>query len=157
MASRLRMDVEAPAHGWTTIRLTVPGVQLEFTASYTPRDSIGDLARAASGLLAGLPDSVVIWNTEPVEYEFRFVVVGTRTRLEVHEFPDFRCEGRDVVRPLVAVEEDTSTVARALWRGLRWLQGAMPEEDFAASWRHSFPRDVVERLGDQLREQLIER
>ena len=59
MAERLRLDIEAPAHGWAAVRLTAPGVALEFTASYTPRDSISDLARAAAQSLAGAPDQVV--------------------------------------------------------------------------------------------------
>lgn len=153
MTSGLRLDIEKPAHGWATVRLTVPGVQLEFFASYTPRDSISDLARVASGLIAGMSQSVVIWNTEPVEYEFQFVVVGGRTRLEVYEFPDFRRQSPYSRRPLVVTEEDTSTVARALWRGLRRLQGAMPTEEFAASWLHPFPLYAVACLGVQLRGQ----
>ena len=153
MASRLRLDVEPPAHGWAIVRLSVPGVQVEFPASYTPRDSIDDLARAARGLLAGVPDFTVIWNTEPDEYEFRFAAAGSRTRLEVHEFTDFQRQRRYSGRPLVVVEEDTRTVARALWRALRRLQGAMSEEEFAASWKHPFPLDIVQRLGDELRVQ----
>lgn len=153
MARRLRLDVEKPAHGWAMVRLTVPGGQLEFAASYTPRDSIGDLARVASGLIAGTPESVVIWNAEPVEYEFRFAAAGGRTRLEVHEFPDFRRQVASARRPLLAAAEDTTAIARALWRALRRLQGMMPEEEFAASWGHPFPLDAVDHLGDQLRGQ----
>jgi hypothetical protein len=145
------LDIEKPAHGWATVRLTLPDAQLEFVASYTPRDSICELARVASGLIKGMPESVVIWNTEPVEYEFRFVAADGRTRLEVHEFPDFRRQGPSARKPLVAVEEDSRLVARALWRGLRRLQGMIPVEEFAASWGHPFPLDAVERLGDHLR------
>jgi hypothetical protein len=90
MAEGLRLDIEPPAHEWSTVRLTAPGVGLEFAASYTPRDSIGDLARAAAGLAAGLPEQVVTWNTEPAEYEFHFATAGGRTRLEVRQFPDNR-------------------------------------------------------------------
>ncbi len=153
MASGLRLDIGKPVYGWAAVRLTVPGTRLEFAASYTPRDSIGDLASVANGLIAGTPESVVIWNTEPVEYEFRLVAGGGRTRLEVHKFPDFRRRGRRLRTPLAAAEEDTSTAARVLWRALRRLQGAMPEVEFEASWRHPFPLRAVERLGNQLRGQ----
>ena len=88
MASGLRLDIESPKHGWTDVRLTAPGVELAFTASYTPRDSISDLAHAAMGVIAGVPDQVVTWNGEPTEYDFQFVTEGRRTRLEVYEFPD---------------------------------------------------------------------
>ncbi len=76
MVKGLRLDIEPPVHGWATVRLTAPGVSLEFAASYTPRDSIGDLARAATGLVAGEPEQVVTWNTEPLQYEFRFMIAG---------------------------------------------------------------------------------
>ena len=77
MTDGLRLDIEPPLAGWAMVRLTAPGVRLEFAASYTPWDSINQLAQATAGLLAGLPEQVVAWNTEPVEYEFRFATKGT--------------------------------------------------------------------------------
>ncbi|MDG3005490.1 hypothetical protein [Paludisphaera mucosa] len=151
MAEGQRLDVEAPAHGWATVRLTAPGVALEFTASYTPGDSIGDLARSAVQSLAGVPEEVVTWNTEPVECEFRFMAVAGRTRLEVYEFPDARHLRRDVDARTALVEGDTPAMARAVWRGLRRLQGSVPACEFAAAWGHPFPVAAVERLGEGLR------
>lgn len=49
-------------------------------------------------------------------------------------------------------EGDAIAAARALWRGLRRLQGTVPAEEFAAAWGHPFPAATVERLGEQLRE-----
>ena len=57
MAHDLRLDIEPPVHEWATIKLTAPGIAIGFTASYTPRDSIGALAGVAAGLLAGVPAS----------------------------------------------------------------------------------------------------
>jgi hypothetical protein len=153
MAEALRLDIEPPSHGWATVRLSAPGVALEFTASYTPRDSISDLAWAAAGVLAGRPEQVVTWNTEPIEYEFRFATTGGRTRLAARQFPDSRrqrgCQGCVVA----VVEGDPVTVARALWRGLRRLQGSVAAEEFATAWLHSFPAATVEQLGKQVRRQ----
>jgi hypothetical protein len=150
MATSFRLEIEPLSHGWVTVRLTTPGVNLAFTASYI-QDSISGLARAADGLLAGVSDHTVTWNTEPVEYDFRFVMAGGRTRLEVHEFPDRRRRWRRVEVPLAVVEEETTSIGRALWRGLRRLQGAMSAEEFEVCWRHPFPTAIVERLGAQLR------
>jgi hypothetical protein len=150
MGDGLRLDIEPPAHGWATVRLTAPGTALEFAASYTPRDSIGDLASAAAGLAAGVPEQVVTWNTEPAEYEFRFATAGGWTRLEVWQFPDHRRQkGHGKVGALV--EGNAAAVALALWRALRRLQGAVPPEDFAAEWGHPFPIVVVVQLGELLR------
>jgi hypothetical protein len=72
------------------VTLTAPGVESQFTASYAPFDSISNLAHAAVAVLAGVPEQVVIWNTEPEEHEFRFVTREARTRLTVHKYPDHR-------------------------------------------------------------------
>jgi hypothetical protein len=149
MANGMRFDIGPPIHGWTPIKLTAPGVEMEFDASYTPNDSISDLVNATAAMLANVPEQVVSWNTEPHEYEFPFFTCGGRTRLEIREFPDSR-RRRGVV-PLAMIEEETHTLARALWRGLRRLQGSMTVEDFAAGWGHPFPEATVERIGDQLR------
>ncbi|HJZ89852.1 MAG TPA: hypothetical protein VKE40_03200 [Gemmataceae bacterium] len=152
MAKEMRLDIKPPADGWVTVRLTAPGAVLEFAASYTPRDSIRDLASAAAGLLAGVPDQVVVWNTEPAEYEFRFVTAAGRTRLEVRQYADIRRQSGRPSNPVLVVEGNVVAIARALWRGLRRLQGGVPGEEFAAAWRHPFPTATVRRLGECLRE-----
>src|SRR5262245_57836783 len=125
MASGLRLDIEPPVHGWTTVRLTAPSVALEFVASYTPCDSITDLARAAEALATGSLEQVVEWNTEPTEYQYRFATAEGMTRLQVSVFPDHRrgrgCSGT----PVAEIVGDTVAVTRAVWRGLRRLEGAV--------------------------------
>jgi len=147
----MRLDIEPPYAGWAKVRLTAEGVRLEFVASYVPYDSIGDLARAAVDLLTGLPEQVVSWNTEPMEYDFRFATAGGRTCLQVHQYPDGRRRWRRAEVPVATVEGDTISIARAIWRGLRRLQGAVSAEAFATVWRGPFPAAAVERIGDLLR------
>jgi hypothetical protein len=151
VAEGLRLDLTPPAHGWATVRLTAPDAGLEFVASYTPRDSIGDLASAAIGLVAGIPEQVVTWNTEPAEYEFRLITTGGRGRLEVREFSDHQRQRSCTPVPTIVVEDDAVAIARVLWRGLRRLQGMIAAEEFAAGWGHPFPAAAVERLGERLR------
>jgi hypothetical protein len=151
MTDGLRIDIEAPQNGWASVKLTAPQVLLEFPASYTPWDSIGELARATAGLLAGLPEQVVAWNTEPVEYEFRFATKGSQTRMEIHQYPDARRRRRHAGAPVAVVEGDTIGIARAIWRGLRRLEGTVSPEVFATTCGHPFPIGIVERTGEQLR------
>jgi hypothetical protein len=147
----IRLDIEPPVHGWATVRLTAPAVAVEFVASYTPHDSVTNLARAATAVAAGSPEETVAWNTEPTEYDFRFSTAGGVTRLQVREFPDHR-RGRGCSGVAVAeVARETAAVVLAVWRGLRRLQGAMTGEAFTAAWRHPFPAATVDRLGDLLR------
>jgi hypothetical protein len=147
-----RLDIELQLRGWAHVRLAAPGLAVEFDASYTPRDSITDLARAAAELAAGSPDEVVAWNTEPTQYDIRFTTAGSATRVQVSEFPDHR-RGRGRSGALVAeVEVETPAVIRALWKALRRVQGAArTSEAFAAAWGHSFPTGTVERLGELVR------
>jgi hypothetical protein len=156
MADTLRLDIEPPAHGWATVRLTAPGVALTFRASYTPHDSIADLASAAALSFAGSPDQVVVWNTEPVEYEFRFVATAGRTRLEVLKSADGRRIRRGDEAPIAVIEGAASTITFAIWRGLRRLQGAAPADDYASAWGYPFPVVSVERLGTDLRARMAQ-
>jgi hypothetical protein len=153
MTERLRLDIDPPSHGWATVRLTAPGVAVEFVASYTPRDSVGDLARAAAGLAAGVPEQVVVCNTEPAEYELQFATASGWTRLQIRQYPDATRQRGRVVTPVGVIEGDAVAIARALWRGLRRLQGAMTAEEFSAAWGYPFPVMTVERLGEHLRGQ----
>jgi hypothetical protein len=147
----MRLDIEPPVHGGAKIRLTAEGIDLEFLTSYVPYDSIGDLARATVDMLTGLPEQVVTWSLEPAEYDFRFVTADGRTRLQVYQYPDHRRRWRRREVPVATVEGDTVNIARAIWRGLRRLQGAVPAEAFAAAWRGPFPSAAVERIGELLR------
>jgi hypothetical protein len=96
-------------------------------------------------------EQVVAWNTEPAEYEFRFVTSAGRTRLEVYLFPDAGRLGRGVEAPTAVVEGEAPAIVRAVWRALRRLQGSMPSDEFAGAWGHPFPATTVERLGKCLR------
>jgi hypothetical protein len=147
---RLRLDISLPEHGWATISLKIRDVELAFPASYTPCDSIGDLARAAGALVTAGSEQVVTWKSEPVEYEFRFMIAGDRTRLEVRSFADRR-RTMPGPQPIMAFDGEATAIASVIWRSLRRLEGAIAHDDFAAAWGHPFPHATVERLGQELR------
>ena len=147
MKAPLRIDIEVCRHGWATVTLSAD-IEVRFIASYTPRDSISLLAHAACALVNGLDEVKVPWNTEPVEYEFRFAAANGRARLEVHECPDHRRRSSRSKEPIAAAEGDTTEVCRAIWRGLRRLRGALPEMEYEAAWGHPFPTLPTQRLTD---------
>jgi len=147
MNNKLRLEIDPPEHGWAVVRLNAPGVSLELNASYTPRDSITDLAGAASALQAGLPAEIVSWNTEPIEFDFEFERSGDQIRLEIRKYRDHSRSRRSKGGELVAVvESDVETVVNAIWRGLRRLQGHMTGSDFATAWGHDFPTSSVDGM-----------
>ena len=147
MPSPVRLNLQAPSRGWMDVVLTVGETRLEFSASYIPSDSVRDLAEAVSGLLRGVKDQTVSWNTEPIRYEFRFTTTGQHIRLEVYQFADHRQSGGVAV---AAVVEETRVLCLALWRTLRRLQGQLSEAAYATAWQHPFPSEVVRRITSQL-------
>ena len=147
----LRLNIDIPRHGWVNVRLIVGVETLEFIASYTPTDSIGDLARAAVQLASGAPAELVVWNTESDEYIFRFLAAGKLGRFEIHYRPSGRRNKDAVDVPVLIVEDEAVAIARAIWRSLRRLQSSISDEAYAAEWRHRFPARTVERLGGRLR------
>jgi hypothetical protein len=148
MADELRLDIDPPVHGWAIVRLTAPNNSLEFSASYTPRDSITDLARAASALLAGVPTAAVIWNTEPREFAFDFHTLGEWVELEIREFPDNRRGGHRSGVPVARIKSDAPTVARAVWRALRRLEGGCHPK--ILQWRGATHFPVIVWIGSEL-------
>lgn len=148
MVSQLRLDFLPPSRGWMPVILTAGADRLEFSASYTPRDSVCDLARLVSALLHGETSQTISWYTEPLRYEFRFETKGQRTRLEVFQFPDHRQEDGRVV---LIVEEETQVLGLSLWRSLRRLQGQVATAEYEAEWGHPFPGDVVEQIARRIR------
>ncbi|MCK6470272.1 MAG: hypothetical protein L6R28_00885 [Planctomycetes bacterium] len=144
-----RLDIASPEHGTAEVKFEAPGLHFHIWASYTPFDSIGDLARTALLFFLNKDgERVVAWNTEPVQYELRFATAALRTRVELHEFADHRRPGKS--EPKASAEADTYTVAHTLWLGLNRLQAAAPPEVYEKTWRHPFPTEEVDRLGNCL-------
>jgi len=139
----LRLGIANPKNGWTTIRLSTQDVDLVFPASAVPSDSLADLAVAGNRLLTGETEVIVVWNSEPVECEFRFSIIGGRCRLEVREPPAG-------IVPIATVEAEAEAFARAIWRSFRRLRGRNSTEEFQAGWGNPFPTAAVDRLGDRL-------
>jgi hypothetical protein len=147
----VRFDIEPPRHGWALVRLTAPGNSFECDASFTPRDSITDLARAISSLLAGETSCVVVWNTEPEAFDFNFQASRDSLRLEISEYPNYSRRRKDGGTPIATVESQMTTFVEAIWRGLRRLEGKVSNDEFAAAWHHDFPAAIVHRIGTELR------
>jgi hypothetical protein len=143
LTGRLRLHIDPPEGGWTTVRLAAPGVALRIEASAVPSDSLADLASAANRLMAGEVLTRVVWRSEPGEHEFRFLNEGGLGRLEVRE-------GSSGGPPIVFFKAPVDSLAREVWRAFRRLGAGSSAAEFQAAWGHPFPIDSVRRLGDRL-------
>jgi hypothetical protein len=146
---RLRARFGPPVHGW--MRLALEGVdgEVEFEFSYTPVDSLRDLAEQLRAVHENGLSRTVRFCCEPAEIDLRFeVLTGGRTRITVTRWPGVARTGSD--HGLFAWEGATDDLALAFWRALRRLQA----ESFAAGnspqWSHPFPAKDVELLGRSL-------
>jgi hypothetical protein len=146
MTNPLRLDLDRPAHGWTTVRLTLPDGHLEWAASYTPVDSLSGLVGALADLVAGGQDQRVGFNAEPDWHELRLRTTNGLTCVAVWYFSPGQQAG--VLRGTTTAP--TTVVVRALWRGVRRLQAALSAVEFAAAWRHPFPTQRVAHLAEMV-------
>ena len=145
--SILKFNIDFPANGWANVTLIASGVEIQFTASYTPRDSISDLVRAVSAGIHGDPEFVVSWHCEPAIVDFRFANGNGLTRLQIHKFLDrLQKQNRQSDKLVTVFEGKTQAFYRAIWRGLRRLQTAQTKEQYEAGWRYSYPAESMNRL-----------
>jgi hypothetical protein len=150
-ANLIRFEIGAPRVGWTQVSVESGDFHWKFLASYTPWDSIADFANAGNDLISGR-SAQVKWHLEPGVFVFRFHFGGGRSTFEILEFVD-----RDLRRPprpdpIPLMEFGTKTLASAVWRSLRRLEGTVDKETYAKEWRGPFPTEAVKQLGAALRQ-----
>jgi hypothetical protein len=150
-ANLIRFEIGAPRLGWAQVNIASGDFQWQFLASKTPWDSIADFAAAAIDVIGGR-SALVKWHIDPGVFLFRFAPNGERTLFEIHEFVDW-----DLRRParrgaVFSWEYETRTLASAVWRSLRRLEGTVAKETYAREWARPFPTEVVKQLGAALRQ-----
>jgi hypothetical protein len=83
----LRLSYILHQHGWATASISDGESTVESDVSYLS-DALGDLARAARGILRGLPEATFSLQQEPGEHRFVVTREGERVRVEVYRFAD---------------------------------------------------------------------
>lgn len=135
--SKFRIGFSPPAHGWIQLALHSDEQSLSVLISYTPFDSLEELARALLVFLETGRRTVARINSEPDTFSVVFES-GARAR-------SLRLEVRSTQRVFIH-EGDVAHVARAVWRSFRKLETQfVPEE-----WLHAFPKKLVEQLALRL-------
>jgi hypothetical protein len=144
---RLKIDLGQPRHGSLDVELSAGDRTYKFFPSYTPYDSIGELARALLVVLNG-DKAIARWNDEPDEHEFIFEPQENQIMFQVNFIPDPVVTRRGLKREPEQVFIFTSSayeVIRPFWKALRDLQSRQSREEFKERWRGEFPeRDVME-------------
>ena len=153
----LKFSIRYEGHGWLWVSIQTDSFQHEFPASYVPYDSVGQLADALLHLLAYPTASVtVVWNSEPIEHEFRFTRTSSNSdpnelaHLQIVIFPDER-RMKDAPGDIVGtVRLPLNRMVKVFWRTLKCLA---QDEQFRCQWEWTFPNEQLERIAQILTEQ----
>lgn len=133
-------------HGWLPVILITNEQEFSFAASYVPYDSLSQLVEALSLFLKTSASKVVIWNTEPIEYEFIFSECDDQAQIEVFEYAGSqRIQGTD--KAVFKFSGSRQSLAIPFWRALRDIETRV---DFEQKWQRSFPKHGMQLLRQQI-------
>lgn len=138
MASRLKVKIGTPEHGWLPVRISAADFELEFAASDVAVDSIEQLVSSLASILDG-QESEVVWFLEPTEYRFRFSMCEDGVLLSILESSSEKIQHKEIYRFSGSADETLSP----FWRALREYSSS--KENLKA-WRHEFPEREMEML-----------
>ena len=140
MPDRFRVRFELPAVGSLPVALTANGDSVSFIASHTPYDSLSNLVAALITIvLTDTVDISIRWNTEPVEYEFRFETDANDIILSVIRWPD-STRLRESSQSAFTARGSRMDIVLPFWRALRRLES---QATTRWEWQHPFPdRDM---------------
>jgi hypothetical protein len=144
IATKLKVEFSPPKNGWIRLTLGSGGQELIVPMSYTPFDSLNELASAAAAFLESGRESVARLNSEPEEYDVLFES-GTVTNAQRVRVVHYR-HGRRMKSDFEVVfvhEGDPLHIGRTLWRALRKLESGFDSHQ----WSHGFPTEMVRNLG----------
>jgi len=146
----LRVELEPPSKGVGLIRVTFGDRQVERSFSYTPADTISELAEAVDAVVAAGGQRIVVFHGGPDELEFSFdrldAADGVSLTITAFESRSRERGGDEFLK----VRMSPQSLGKLFWRALRELEGAMSSRVYAAEWRHPFPHRVVAQLGERL-------
>ena len=83
----LRLSSILHEHGWATASISDGDATVETDVSYLS-DALGDLARAARGILRGMPETSFSFQQEPGEHRFVVSRQDDGVRVNVYRFAD---------------------------------------------------------------------
>jgi hypothetical protein len=143
MPDHFRVRFAHPAAGWLPVTLTANDHALSFVASHTPYNSLSDLTIALiSVVLTDTLDTSVRWNTEPIEYEFRFASDARDMTLSVIQWPD-STRARENNQNVFRARGSRVEMVLPFWRALRQLESHGTQ---VWEWQHPFPTSDMRKL-----------
>jgi hypothetical protein len=152
--SKLKAFFDNPDAGWVMLTIRFEGGSLDIVASHI-YDCFSHLTNALHRLLVEQGEVIVTLQGEPIEYDLRFVRVGSNISLAIERFPgpQRNRHSRSQVKLLLSVSGTYDEICLPFWRALRALQGRLSEEELKVRWREPFPTQELSALTAAIRPQ----
>ena len=143
----LQLSYTLHDHGWAVATIGNGDCAVEVSVSHLS-DALGDLARAARGILRGLPEATFSFQQEPGEYRLIVVREDDRVRISVFRFPD-TFSRKQAGELLLEAECGVHDFATQCINCLRQILDEYGEEGYRRRWKSAeFPlqeyRDLIE-------------
>ncbi len=142
MSKNLEVSFNSPQCGWMSIGFDDGKSEFHTTTAHAPHErALPELLQILSDLLdenAAEKESVLHWNRNPEEFDFRFVKNDEKVRLEIYQFPTERRETDE--RELVFTHTgDAKEICAAFAETFRQLYEDRETDEFEFNWRQPFP------------------
>ena len=148
--SKLKVEIEAPEHGWTHIKLSAEDRLYEFFPSDVPIDSISELAKAMLKILSGSNESKVYWNDEPVEHNFLFTIKNEQCNFKVSEV--FESIVGKNLEERFSFDGMKYEVLRPFWKALCDMKSKQSLEEYEKHRGNSFPTSEIFEIKQKLKD-----
>lgn len=150
MKKQLRVSLESPQHGFMSLRLSDDDESFVAVVSHEPYDSLRDLIEALSEVLSGDCETIIKWNSEPEEFDFKLAAHDEVVELEIIRYPDHRrlAESASLVFSFRGTKLEAGL---PFWKELRDLHRRTRQDEFARQWRREFPEGEMQELTKSIR------
>ncbi len=148
-SSKLYVEIEAPEHGWTHVKLKSGNSFYQFFPSDVPVDSISELAKAIVEILSVNKEATVYWNDEPVVHNFVFKIENEQCDFKVYEVFESIVGEKLIER--FSFNGTKQEVLRPFWKALCDLKSKQSLEEYEAQWNNPFPAQEVVEIKHQLK------
>jgi hypothetical protein len=134
----LRLSYILQQHGWAAASISNGNATIGMDVSYLS-DALRDLARAARGILRGLPEATFSFQQEPGEHRFIVSREDDLVRITVYRFADTFSRAR-AGEPVMVAECSLHEFATECINCLRRVLDEHGEEGYRQRWKNAdFP------------------
>jgi hypothetical protein len=144
-----RVYFEPPRAGWIRMLVISGSDRIEFDASYTPRDSLGELAIALLALLQSDAEAAITFNSEPEVTVLKLRPSSDQVELMLERYSGHRRD-EDAATLLLQRRVPKRQAVLAFLRPLRTLRRMCSPVVYERAWGHVYPARALEQIEEVL-------